>query len=189
MIVGITGVFGSGKSTAAEEFRKLGFKVINADEVGHKLLGRADIKNKVIGKFGKSILTNNKIDRRKLKNIVFYDKGMIMQLNRIIHQEIIKEIKIIIKKSKNDKIIVDGALLIEAGFKELDKLIVVKINNKNRMKRLLKKGKYNKEEINNIIKSQLPQKEKLKHADFVVDNDKSISDVRKQIKEIYSKIK
>ena len=131
MKLGITGVFGSGKTTVAKLIAKHGYKHINADEVGHKLLNKKSIKEKIIKKFGKKILTNNRIDRAKLKDIVFNNHNELVKLNKIIHPLIIKQIKSIIKNSKNKKIIVDGALLIEAKCSTIfDKLIVVKINEK-----------------------------------------------------------
>jgi len=190
MIIGVTGIFGSGKTAVAKLFTKHGYKVINADEIGHKLLNKKPIKNKIIREFGKSILTNEKINRRKLKHIVFNNHKELIKLNKIIHKPIIKEIKSIIKKSKNKKIIVDGALLIETRCLNLfDKLIVVKINKKEQLKRILKKKKYNKKEINNILKSQLSQKEKLKYADIVVDNSKGLNNTKKQVKEIMQRLK
>lgn len=185
MILGITGVFGSGKTTVAKLFAKHDYKVINADEIGHKLLNRQPIKNKIIKEFGKPILTKGEIDRKKLKNIVFCDHTKLIKLNKIIHPPIIKEIKSIIKKNKNKKIIVDGALLIEAKCLSLfNKLVVVKINKKEQLKRIFRKKKYNKKEVNNIIKSQLSQKEKLKYADIVVDNSKDLNNTKKQVKKI-----
>ena len=181
MIIGVTGVFGSGKTIVAKMFARYGYNHINADEIGHKLLNKKDVKNKVVKEFGKEVLTKNKIDRRKLKNIVFYDNKKLKKLNKLLHPLIIKEIKNKIKKNS----VVDGALLIEAKALNLvDKLVVVKISKKEQMKRLLKKRKYTKKEINNIIKSQLSQKEKLKYADAVVDNSKDLKNTEKQVKAI-----
>lgn len=185
MIIGITGIFGSGKTTVAGLFARHGYKVINADEIGHKLLNKKPIKDKVIKEFGSSILTNKNIDRKKLKSIVFYNHKKLIKLNKIIHKPIIEEIKSIIKKSKNKNIVVDGALLIEAWALNLvDKLIVVKINKKEQLKRVLNKRKYNKKEISNIIKSQLSQKEKLKYADYIIDNSMGLKNTEKRFKEI-----
>ena len=111
MIYGITGIFGSGKSTVALLLSKKGYKHINLDKLGHTILNKQ--KSKVVKEFGKEILTKNKIDRRKLKDIVFCNPKKLKRLNKIIHPEIIKETKNIIKKS-NKKIVIDGALLIEA---------------------------------------------------------------------------
>jgi len=181
MIIGLTGVFGSGKTTVAKLFVKHGYKHINADEIGHKLLNGKAVKNKIVRAFGKSILSKGEVDRRKLKDIVFYDHAKLKRLNKIIHPLIIKEI---IKESKGANIVIDAALLIESKVTDLvDKLIVVKVNKKEQLKRVLKRG-YNKKEANNIIKSQLSQKEKLKYADIVLDNSKSLDNTKKQVKKI-----
>jgi len=188
MIIGITGVFGSGKTTVAKVLSNYGYKHVNADKIGHKLLNRKDVRNAVVKKFGKDILVKGKIDRKKLKDIVFYDYDKLKGLNKIIHPKIVQDIKLILKNSKN--IVIDGALLIEVKCLNLfDKLIVVKINKKEQLNRVLKKKKYNKKEINNIIKSQLSQKEKLKYADIVVDNSKGLKNTEKQIKKIVDKLK
>jgi len=180
MIIGITGIFGSGKSTVSKILGSYGYKIINADEVGHELLNKKEIKDKIVKKFGKEILTKNKIDRKKLKKIVFNNHKELVKLNKIIHPEIIKEIK---SRIKNKKIVIDAALLIEAKALNLvDKVIVVKVGKKVAVERALKKKKYTKKEIENIFKSQLSQKEKLKYADGVVDNSKSLDYTKKQIK-------
>ena len=185
MILGVTGVFGSGKTTVAKLLAKHGYKHIDADEIGHKLLNKKSIKNKIIKVFGSGILAKGKIDRRKLKDIVFYNHKELIRLNKIIHPLIIKEIKSIIKRSKNKKIVVDGALLIETKCTGMfDNLIVVKINKKEQLKRLQKKKKYTKKEMVSIIRSQLPQKEKLKYADIIIDNNKSLQNTKKQIRDI-----
>jgi dephospho-CoA kinase len=190
MILGITGVFGSGKTTIARMFSRYGYRHINADEIGHRLLNDKKIKNRIIKEFGSSILTKSRIDRRKLKDVVFYDHKKLAGLNRIIHPAIIEQIKSQIKKSKNKKIIVEGALLIEAGCTGLiDKLIVAKTKRKEQMARALKKKKYTREEIENIIRSQLSQKEKLKYADIVIDNSKNIVETEKQAKKIMRLLK
>lgn len=193
MIIGITGVFGSGKTTVACLFAKYGYKHINTDEIGHELLDQKKIKKMVLKEFGNSILTKDKIDRNKLKKIVFYDPNRLKRLNRIVHPFIIKEIKDRVSNHKQDDIkdiIIDGALLIEANaLKSFDLLITVKISRKEQLKRILAKKKYTKDEIYHIIRSQLPQKEKLKYADIIIDNSKSLECTIKQVKEVIKELK
>ena len=184
MILGITGSFGSGKTAVAKLFERYGYGIINADKIGHQLYNKTSIKNKVIKKFGKEILSNNKIDRNKLKKIVFYNKKELKKLNKIMWPEIIREIKTIIKKS-GKKMAIDAAILIEAKALSLvDKLVVAKIDKKIQMKRLINKGKYTKQEIKNILSSQLPQNKKLKYADYIIDNNKSIKHTEEQVRRV-----
>jgi len=182
MIIGITGSFGSGKTTVAGIFRKYGFGVINADRLYHGIYDKNKIlKNKIKKEFGTA-------NRAELKKIVFEDLRKLKKLNSITHPLIIKEIKNSIKKI-NKNIIIDAPLLLESEAKNLvDEVVVVKTNKKNSIKRALKKKKYSKKETEQIIKSQMPLRQKLKYADFVVDNNKSLKNTREQVKEIVKKI-
>ena len=220
MIIGITGSFGTGKTTVANMFSKYGFKVINVDKLYHGIYNKNYLlKSKIKNKFGT-------VNRNALKKIVFDDYKQLKKLNKLTHPIIINEIKKeigaildksnieksnkkipitntssnkkIINKIKNNgknnigiknnvRIIIDAPLLIEAKAKGLvDKMIVVKCSKKNQVERVLKKGKYSKKEIENVIKSQMPLKEKIKHADFVVDNNKTVRETEKQVKTIAS---
>ncbi|MBW2984408.1 dephospho-CoA kinase [Candidatus Woesearchaeota archaeon] len=177
MIIGVTGSFASGKTTAANMFRELGYSVIDADKIGHDIL-KKEAYGKVVKAFGKEILKKNKqINRKNLGNRVFNDKNQLKKLNKITHPIIFKKIRERIKKIKSKKIIIDAAVLIEAKwYKVCDKVVVIKINKSNQLKRAK-----NKEYAESIIKNQLPQNKKLKYADFVVDNNKSLNNARKQI--------
>lgn len=183
MILGITGAFGSGKTTVANIFKKYGFEAINADELYHYIYGKDEkLKNKIMQEFGT-------LGRSRIKKIVFNDCKKLKKLNKITHPIIIKEIKNKIKEIKENnqraKIVLDVPLLIEAKMQGMvDKIIVVKCDEKAQIERLLKKGRHTRAEIENIISSQMPIEEKIKYADFVVDNSRSINEVKKQIEQI-----
>ncbi|MBD3164566.1 dephospho-CoA kinase [Candidatus Woesearchaeota archaeon] len=180
MIVALTGNIGSGKSEVAKIFRKAGYRILNTDKIAHQLYKRGDIREKTAKAFGKKILTNGRIDRRKLKDVVFYSHSELRKLNKIIHPEIIKEIR---KRSKG-KTLIEGALLIEAGFRDYDKLILVTIDKEKQIQRLLEKGKYREKELENIIRSQMPQEKKLKYADYIIDNSGTKKELEKNVRKL-----
>ena len=192
-IIGITGSIGSGKTTAAKIFSRHYFTRIDADEIAHEIIKKKSVAyRRIIKEFGNAVLDENKnIDRKKLGNIVFGDKEKLKELNLIMHPMIIQEVKNKIKKIKNKcgdnaKIIIDAPLLLETKTKYLvDKIVVVKSNRKNIIKRLNKK--YLKEKIEKILNAQMPLGVKLKQADFVIDNNKDLNHLEKQVKNIIKK--
>ena len=193
MILGITGSIGSGKTTAAKLFSKYHFNRIDADEIGHELLkSNKNLKNKIIKDFGKEILGKNKnIDRKRLGDIVFNDRNKLKKLNTLMHPLIITEIKNQIKKIQNKcgadaKIIIDAPLLLEVGADKLvNKVIVVKAFHEN----VIAGNKhFSMEQLEKISMNQMPLAEKLKKANFMIDNTKDVNHLKKQIKEIVNKL-
>lgn len=194
MIIGITGSIGSGKTTAAKIFSKHHFTKIDADEIAHEILKIPKVKNKILKEFEEAILNErNDIDRKKLGIAIFNDANKLKKLNSITHPIIISEIRNQIKKIKNEcgknaKIIVDAPLLLETKARHLvDNIVVVKADRKSIFKRL--KGKYTKEHIENILKRQMPLEEKIKNADFVIDNNKDKIHLEKQVIDVIKKLK
>jgi len=218
MIIGVTGTFGSGKTTVANMFKKYGFKIINVDKLYHNIYNK-NLKNKIKKEF-------DTLDKEKIRKIVFGDYKKLKKLNKITHPIIIKSIKKEIyktlnfkkeipinkktlkynninslnknKKNKNNvknniknnvNIVIDAPLLIEAKAMNLvDKIVVVKCNKNQQIKRVLKKKKYTKNDIEQIIKSQMPSKDKLKYADFVVDNSRTMKETSMKVKKILNSL-
>lgn len=190
MIVGITGSIGSGKTTAAKIFSKHHFTRIDADEIGHEIIKKnSKAYKKTLKEFGSEILDKNKnIDREKLGNIVFNSDKKLKKLNSITHPIIANEINNQIKKIKqkcgdNARIIIDAPLLLETKTKDLaDKIIVIKAGKSSIIERLAKK--FPKEIIEKILNAQMPLGEKLKHADFVIENSKDLKHLENQVMSI-----
>ena len=158
IIIGLTGSFGSGKSTVAKIFSSYGARIIDADKIAHAFLRRGSkVYKKIISNFGAGVLGKNKeIDRRRLSAVVFNDKKSLGRLNAIIHPGVIRVIKAKINSLKKGVIILDAPLLLEAGLRNaVDKLIVVKINKDKQLSRLVKKTSLAKADILKRIKSQI----------------------------------
>jgi len=197
LIIGLTGGIVSGKSTVARMFKDLGAKIIDADILGHSvILPYKSAWKKIVKLFGEDILRNNlTIDREKLGKIVFADQALLKKLNEITHPEIIKLIKKEINMARNkthnqEKILlIDAALIYEAKIDRLmDKIIVVYIDEDEQIKRLIKRNNLSKDEASQRVKSQIPMKEKIKIADYVIDNNDTLDKTKKQVETIWREI-
>jgi len=189
MVIGVTGNIGSGKTTTVNIFKELGAKIIEADKVGHFLLKREDVKEKLISIFGKSILDKrNGINRQKLRKIVFNEKEKLEKLNSILHPLIAEEIKREINRTKEGIIIVEAAILLEAGWDFLvDKVIVVSAPDEVKLKRAQKSRQINILEIEKIMKSQLSEKKMREKADFIIENKEGIRELRDKVENLWNK--
>jgi dephospho-CoA kinase len=173
-------------------FQNLGAHVIDADRIGREIMvPGTDAYERVVDAFGKEILKGDRsIDRKKLGNMVFGNPEKITLLNECTHPEIFKQIdrrvEGIRQKNHDALIIVDVALLIESGSQKIfDKLIVIYADEETQLKRLKERDGFASEEAQKRISSQMPLKEKVKYADFVIYNDKGLDDTRRQVIDIY----
>ncbi|MFA4989632.1 MAG: dephospho-CoA kinase [Candidatus Omnitrophota bacterium] len=191
IIVGLTGSFGSGKSTVAGIFASCGAKVIDADRIAHASLRRGSkIYKKIVSGFGTGILGKNKeIDRRRLAGVVFNNKKYLKRLNAIIHPAVIRIIKEKINSLEKGVIVLDAPLLLEANLKStLDCLIVVKIDKDKQLSRLIKKTSLKRADILKRIKFQISQGARERLADFIINNNGSLRNTRKQVAQIRRKL-
>jgi len=190
VIAGLTGGAGSGKSTAAALFKKLGARVIDADRIGHHLLkSGSPCHAKVVKAFGSAIVSGGRIKRKALGKIVFGNKRELEKLNKIIHPYILREIKNKISKIKNSGfsglVIVDAALIVPWDLqKMLDLLIVIDTSLKTRIERLRARG-LSLNQARKILASQLPASKLKNEADLVIHNDGSLSGLKQKVKMVH----
>lgn len=191
IIIGVTGSFGSGKSTVAKILKSFGCEVIDADKIAHDFLRRkSPVFEKIIENFGRGILNQDKeIDRGKLAKIIFGNKRLVKKINSIIHPAVIRKINSGIRKTNKSIVVLDVPLLIEARLTNLvDYMIVVKSSVKNQVKRVQKKARLSKEEVLKRIRHQIPLRVKARLADFIIDNNGSMAETRKQVTDIRRKL-
>jgi len=189
-VIGLTGNIGCGKTTVAHMFEDLRVEVIEADGIGHQLLEKEKIKKRVVSIFTESILNaQGNILRKKLRNLVFKDKKKLELLNSILHPLMVKEIKKKIGMSRSNLVIIDAAVLLEAGWDSLvDKILVVTTPYHTQLKRIKDQSDFSAVEIKGIMKAQFPQSEKIKRSDFVIENEGSIDRTRQQVRKIWEKL-
>jgi dephospho-CoA kinase len=194
--LGLTGGISCGKSTVAKFFEKLGAYIIDADEISRAVMKKGgSAYADVVNFFGDKILDNNgEIDRRKLREFVFQNSDLKNKLEEFTHPKILEYEKRLVSefKSKNDKdlIITQAALIIEKGtYRRFDAVIVVYLDKSTQIKRLIQRDKIDEDLALKIISSQMGIDEKLKYADFVIDNSGAIEETEKDVKRVFDLIK
>lgn len=184
IILGLTGSFGSGKTTVARIFRSFGAKIIDADSIAHRVIKpKNPIYKKIINTFGKDILNKDRtINRNKLAKLVFNNKELLKSLNKIMHPEVIRIIREKIKAVSAGIIVLDAPLLIEKGLQNLvDKLIVVTITREKQIERIRQKTDLSRQDILKRINAQISQNVKSRFANFIIDNSGTIEETKKQV--------
>ena len=191
LIIGITGSIACGKSLVSNYLQEKGYTIIDADKIGHMALENDEVKKQLVNKFGKSILKDNEINRVTLGKLVFENNENLKELNNIIHPQIRKNISEQIQVYKNEELVfVDVPLLFEAKFDDLvEKIIVVSLDEKIQLERLMNRNSLSKEEALQRIKSQIPVREKEKLGDYVVDNSFTQENTYNQVDRILEKLK
>ena len=205
--VGLTGGIASGKSVVGEMFVALGAHLVQADRLAHELMDPGEpVYNQVVRHFGREILNpDGSINRPKLAELAFGAPDLpqdqrgsrVAELNRIVHPAVIRSqeewMRAIGDQDRNAVAIVEAALILEAGMgKRFDRLIVVTCAPEQRAARFAARQKMDLESANKEVQrrmaAQLSDEEKVKAADYVIDNSGSLAATRGQVAEIWKKL-
>ena len=193
--IGLTGGIACGKNKVADIFHELGFYTIDSDVISRKVMEKGEIAYlKIVDYFGSDILdSNGEIIRKKLGSIVFTNKEKLKVLEEIVHPAIFDYEKKLRSQiyGKDDKavIITHAAKMIESGsFSNYDALIVITAEKNIQLERLIKRDNITYEQAQNILNNQLSNEERLKFADFIIDNSSDIVNLYKEVKRIYNLI-
>ena len=190
-ILGLTGLYCSGKSTIESILKnKYNFIVIDIDKIGYQILEKK--KKEIIKIFGKNILTNKEIDRKKLGSIVFSQKKKLRTLNSIVHPSMVKNIKDQVKQLNTKNICINAALLFDMKLDKIcTKILIVRTPIFSIFKRAKTRDNYSLIRILKIIFSQkklLYINKKHYNADiFFIYNGKDLNNLENQIKVLFKK--
>jgi len=195
LVLGVTGVIGSGKSAVAELMAKKGAKTIDADVIARRVVAPgSQILVQITDEFGQDILRKDgTLDRKKLADIVFNDPLKLKMLNKITHPVIIDSIRERIEKQRSslpDKevVVIDAPLLAETELLSLVNILIVVIaNEKICLERLLKKG-YSREDAMARARAQTSPDVLVKHADYVIENEGTLDELKEKVDELWEKI-
>lgn len=193
--LGLTGGIASGKSAVAGMLRDMGFQVLDADSVSHRLIEPGQpAYDEVLREFGSDLAdATGRINRAKLGAIVFADPQKLAKLNSIIHPKVdavmFRQFDEWQRSGIPDAAFVEAALLVEAGMdKNLDGLVVVWCRPEQQLERMRARG-MNETEARRRIAAQLPLEEKLRHATYKIDCSGSIEQTRQQVEALAAKLR
>lgn len=191
IIIGVTGNIACGKSIVVDMMRDLGAEVLDLDKVAHEVMRRgADAYQRVIEEFGTGILADSgEIDRQKLGAIVFSNPEALARLERIVHPAVTRRTKELIAKSQAKVLVLEAIKLIEAGFhKKCNSLWVVTCPKAQQLARLQKDRHLTHDQALMRIEAQGRQEWKIRHADVVIDNSKTVEHTREQVLAAWNKL-
>lgn len=188
-IIGLTGGIGSGKTTLAKHFQSLGIPVYIADDAARKIIEEPSIQHQIQKVFGNSILSDDKIDRQKLANVVFSNPDKLNQLNAIVHPAVRKHFKDWLLSKRNYAFVIkEAAILFESGtYQDCDKIITVTAPLESRIERVLSRDNTSKEALLKRINNQWTDEMRIAKSDYVIDN-RDLNTAKAQAEEILKKL-
>ena len=203
--VGLTGGIASGKSVVGEMFAALGARTVQADAIAHQLLQPGEaVYDEIVRHFGREILNpDGTVNRPRLAEAAFGSPNRntgsrVEELNRIVHPAVIRR-----QEQWMDEVgcqdpraiaMVEAALIVEAGAgRRFDRLVVVTCHPEQRIQRWARRQGITEDaarlEVTRRMAAQLPDEEKIKLADFVIDNSGSLDATRRQVEDVYVRLK
>ena len=191
--VAVTGGAGSGKTTVCKRLKELGVKVISSDALAREAVAKGSPAYKnIVNYFGKKVLiSDGNINRQMLRRTIINDDVARLALERFIHPEISKLILRKTAKAEEDGdrvVLIEVPLLFELGLEErFDVVVVVSTDFELRVKRLMDRDNISREEAENLLNVQMPNKDKVERAEFVLTNEGSKDQLKKSVDLFYKK--
>jgi dephospho-CoA kinase len=193
-LIGLTGGVGSGKSTVAGMFRDLGAAIVDADEATHAVYAPGTPGfDAIVAAFGEEFVRDGEIDRVKLGDLVFKDPRARKRLNEIVHplvREWMAGRTADAVEQGADVVIQDVPLLFENDLQDLySATVLVYARPASQLARLIEQRGLSLARANRMLASQMPIDDKRPLADYVIDNDGDLDDTRRQVEEVWARVR
>ena len=191
LVIGLTGGIGTGKTEVSRMLEDLGAEIINADLLGHEAyIPQTETWRRIVDSFGEGVLTEDgEVDRKKLGALVFGDPGALERLNAIMFPPIYQmvEERLGDLRANGDEVaVVEAALFVEANWTSLaDELWVTAAPEDLVIKRVRARTNLDEGAVRDRIRSQMPQEERLGHADVVIENGVGLDDLRERVHQLW----
>lgn len=194
LIIGLAGGIASGKSYVAACFEQLGAALVNADKVGHEVLDQSDVQSLLVSRWGSDLVKDNKVDRRRLAEIVFRSDGdeqQLVELEEITHPRIRQRIESQIEKLRSSRrvpaVVLDAPVMFRAGWDDIcNHVVFVDTPLQIRKQRAGSRG-WDEGELERRESRQVAVEEKRKRSTCVVDNSGSERQTRDQVEVLWRK--
>ena len=191
LLVGLTGNYGMGKSTVLPMFTKFGVITVDADKIVESLLEEKSVLGKIKELLGDRVFDKNgSLIKKKVTSLIFKNNALRHSLENILHPLVFKRVKDFLEKmnGKHKVAMIEVPLLFERGYEDrFNRTITVHTKEEIALNRLEKDG-VNREEAILRLKAQLPIEEKIKRADYVIDNNGTSKETMEQVEIIYNKL-
>jgi dephospho-CoA kinase len=191
IILGLTGSIGMGKSTTANMFRAEQIPVHDADQTVHQLYTNEAVIP--LRKLFPTAIVNGIVDRKELGRIVLADRIKMRQLEKVVHPMVREKEMLFLQNARDNGtflVVLDIPLLYETGGENrVDAVVVVSVSFDEQRKRVLARGGMTEEKFKSILKNQLPDEEKIKRADFVIDTGKGLEAAHQQVREVVRQLR
>ena len=190
-LVGLTGNYGMGKSTVLPMFRKFGVITVDADKIVESLLEEKSVLGKIRELLGERVFDKNgSLIKKEITSLIFKNNALRHSLEDILHPLVFERVKDFLEKmnGKHKVVMIEVPLLFERGYEDrFERTITVHTKEEIALNRLEKDG-VNREEAILRLKAQLPIEEKIKRADYVIDNNGTSKETMEQVEIIYNKL-
>lgn len=189
-VLGLTGSIGMGKSTTSAMFADEGIPVWDADAAVHRLYAAGGEAVPAIQALDIDVITNSAVDRDKLKDAIRADAGLLSRVEAIVHPLVAKDRSDFIENTDAELVLLDIPLLFEVGADAIcDAVVVVTAPSDIQRERVMSRQEMTEDMFQSILERQMPDEEKRRRADYVIDTSQGFDAARAQVGNVIAKVR